>query len=701
MTDDIDKTQAPSFDEFSAPTYDEWRATAEASLKGASFDKKLTSKTYEGITLQPLYFQENTVDLTHAQTLPGFPPYVRGTRATGYLVEPWHIAQEITYGLPEQFNAALLHDLERGQTAINLIFDEPTRNGFDPDQSEMGKVCYGGLSIATLADLETALKGVDLENTPIMMQVGASAVSLTAFLIALFRKQGKSTEHLHGSIETDPLGSLAQSGTLPVSMGRAYESMAELTRWAKDNAPRLKTVGVNVAPYHNAGANAVQEIAFALATGVSYIREMQERDLDIETICNRIQFTFALGGNFFMELAKLRAARLLWAQVVEAFGGSADAQKMAIHARTAIYNKTVNDPYVNMLRTTTEALSGAIGGVDSLSVAPFDDIIRQPDEFSRRIARNQQLILQREVALTRLIDPAGGSWYVEYLTDQLAQRGWQVFQEIEADGGMLAGLVNETVQQQIGEVAEARKINATSRKDRIVGTNMYANPDEKPLPDDKLNYAEIHRERSEAVRQQRKDVDIADGALETLVDAALSGTSLRQMWDVLLRDFADETPIIAPLRSHRRSEPFEQLREAVIQYTAKNGTSPKIFLANMGTLAKYKARADFTTGFFTVGGFDLVDQGGYETPEDAADAALNIDAIAVVICSTDADYPEVVPPLVERIKAQKPEMMVILAGYPVDQIEAHKAAGVDEFIHIKANCYEINRKLQEKMGVVQ
>ncbi len=694
------------FDAFPVPTYEEWRAVTEQSLKGASFEKKLITRTYEGFDLQPMYFQADAADLSHPQTLPGFPPYVRGTSVLGYVGKPWAISQEIAYSTPQAFNEALRFDLERGQTVVNLMLDQATLAGQDPDQAQAGEVGRGGVSIASLNDLARALEGVDLEQTPIFIHAGTVGMPLAALLIALARKQGKSAASLKGWIENDPLALLAYQGKLTLALEQAYDEMAQLTAGAAAEAPALRTIAVHSYPYHNGGGNAVQELAFSLATGVEYLRAMQARGLDIDTVAARIGFAFSIGANVFMEIAKLRAARMLWSQIVAAFGGSEDAQKMTIHARTATWNKTVNDPYVNMLRTTVEAFAGAIGGIDSMHVAPFDEVIRQPDEFSRRIARNTQLILQQECNLTRLIDPAGGSWYVETLTDKLARAAWKLFQEVEQQGGMLKALQAGLPQQQIAGVASKRADSLASRKDVLVGVNMYANPSEKPLEPRAPDYEALYKERSATVQRQpaaqEKLAHLAQAAPETRLAAAaegaLAGATLNEIVRAL-RAEAGQSPTIEPVRVHRGAEMFEALRSAAEKQKERTGKRPQVFLANMGPVVQHKARADFVTGFLEVGGFEMIRPEGFGTAEEAAKAAIDSGSQIVVICSTDDTYPELVPPITQQIKAARPDTLVLVAGYPAEQVEAHKAAGVDDFIHLRANCYQMNAQLQEKIGV--
>jgi methylmalonyl-CoA mutase len=528
-----------TLDEFPIPSYEDWRKAAEDTLKGAPFEKKLVTKTLEGISIQPIYRKEDLGALTHLGSLPGQPPYVRGTRTTG----AWKVAQE-----------------------------SPCAPGVDP-------------------------------------------------LIRLVR------------------------GVLEKPLDAAFDELAKADQ-----------VAVNTRLYSNAGGNAVQELAFALATGVEYLRQAESRGVSIDTLAPKITFGFAMGADFFMGIAKLRAARLLWAKIVAASGGNAESQKMRIHASTTLWNKSKLDPYVNMLRGTTEAFSAVAGGADSLFVGPFDEVVRTPDEFSKRIARNTQVILAEECHFDHVVDPAGGSYYVETLTAQVATAAWAIFQQIEKAGGMTKALEAGIPQKQVKAVAAKTAEQVAQRRISLIGVNVYANATEKPLEGDQAGASRKPCGCSCAGHGQP-----APSAIETL----------------------------APIRG---AEPFENLRAAVSASDKK-----KVFLANMGPLRQHKARADFSTGFFQAGGYEVLENRGFKTPEEAAEAAKASGASVAVICSTDDTYPEIVPALVPALKAAG--MTVILAGYPTEQIEAFKQAGVDEFIHIRANCYEVLSGIATKLGI--
>lgn len=705
------------FDEFTWPSYEEWRQVVEQHLKGAPFEKKLITRTYEGIDIQPLYRQEDEQSWPHLDSMPGFPPYSRGTAALGHANRPWGVSQELPYRTPAEFNWAVRHDLERGQNIINLVLDKATLFGQDPDEARVGDVGRGGVSIATVDDLATALNKIDLEQVPVFMQASSAALPMTALLMALVRRQGKSTKKLRGCIGMDSLQTLVTEGEFPRSLKGAYDRMAHLTIWAKKYAPHMHTVNVHSQPYHNGGGNAVQEVAFVLGTAAEYLRQLMNRGLTIEDTAPRICFSFCVGANFFMEVAKLRAARLLWAKIVAACGGDENAQKMSIHVRTSSWNKTIFDPYVNMLRTTVEAFAGAIGGCDSMHVGVFDEPLGLPDAFSRRIARNTHLILQHESHINKIVDPAGGSWYVETLTDALARQTWTLFQEVERQGGMGQAVVAGFPQAQVAETAAQRALNIARRKDVFVGTNMFPNLEEKPLDVPQVDYEDLHHRRANYVIQHRTSLDNTtntivlyklvevlnaqwEDTIEAAIEAAIAGATLGEIAKTLRT--GDETiTTVEPIRPQRGTEAFESLRVASEVFAGRNGARPQIFLANIGPVGQYKARVDFTTDFFQVGGFEVLGNEGFSTVRQAARAAIESNAPAMVICGPDEIYPKTAPRLVRTIKRSCPEAIILLAGRPADdQLAVYRKAGLDDFIHLGANVYDKLLNLQHLLGIV-
>ena len=705
---DVENFPDVPLDEFTPPTDEEWKAACEALLKGAPFEKKMFTKTYEGITFDPMYTRKHTEDILPKGVMPGMGDYLRGVDAAGYIGKPWGIAQACDETLPAENNELLRHEHDKGATIYHIVLDTASRAGVDARQAEA--VGDTGTSVTTVEDMHVLLTGLDLAKFPLYVYAGANAVPLLALVAAARRASGEDMAEVRGIVGADPIGALAADGKLPASLDAHYDSLAAAARWATVNAPHLRTVFVRSDVYSNGGANDVQEVASVLATATAYLRALCERGLTIDEAASQIAFAFSMGANFFLQIAKLRAVRPLWAQIVGAFGGSAEAQKMRIHARPALFFKTIYDPYVNMLRNTTEIFSGVVGGIDSFESAPFDEPIRKGDEFSRRIARNVQIMLQEEFGLLQPIDPAGGSWAVETLTRQMKEKIWAEFQRIEKEGGIIAALRAGSLQESVAAVLAARFKNADLRRDRIVGNNMYPNMTETLLETRAEDTAALKAQRTADIDAYLSDIDVKhrDEALASLrqahsvdhaVEAALAGATIAELMTAVTEGNGAET--VTAIAPHRWSERFEALRQRTEEYKSEKNDNVKIFLANMGPIPQHKARADFTTGFLQVGAFEVLGNDGFKTVEEAANAARASGADAVVICSTDATYPEIVPALAPKLHEVLPKARVFLAGAaPKDLLETYKEAGIDEYISVRANCYEILESLQKQKGMI-
>lgn len=684
------------FPEFQPATYKQWFDEAVKLLKGAPFDKKMFTKTPEGIILKPIYNRE---DVDFEPSLPGFGDFVRGVRSDGNKTRPWKISQELAAATPAEFNAKILDALNKGQTSVEIVLDIPSSHGVDADASAAGEVGCGGLSVSNSRDFADALKGVATDCVDINIHTKTDAAGVLAELVAAVGKD------VSGALYFDPVGVLATDGKQTRPMDCAFDEMFASAAYAAANLRDFRCIGVDTMPYSSAGASAVEELGVAMATAVCYLRAMLERGMDIDTAARQTAFRLSIGSNFFVELAKFRAVRTLWAKVVGEFGGSEDARKIRVNARTAIYNKTVFDPYVNMLRTTTEAFSGVLGGSDSMTVGAFDEILRTPDEFSERIARNQQIILQEESNLADVVDPAGGSYYVEILTREVAQKAWEFFVSVESVGGIVEALKSGFVQDAVSKTAAARRKLLDSRRSSVVGTNNYANMSEKPLEKTQPDYSEIFAARSAEVSASR-NADIKPDkfaataqSLEKFVEAAKAGATLGQLRGA----FGDcgSALEVRPLEIRRAVEHFEKLRQASANFKAKTGRAPKIFLATMGPLVQHKIRADFIRSFFEVGGFEVVYPNGFSDAEAAAKAFAESGCKYAVICSTDDTYPELVPAVSRAIKAADKNAVVYMAGIPAPDFEqSYKDAGLDGCVNIKSNNYETLKAVLADLGVL-
>ena len=672
-----------TLDEFPAATYEEWKKAAEESLKGAPFDKKLITPTPEGIKLQPIYNSQDVEELSIPESWPGLPPFVRGSHAAGNKKRPWLIAQELPYGCAEKFNTALKSDLMRGQNSVALLPDVATRHGLDPDEAACGEVGECGLSLATLDDASRAFAGVDFQAAPVLVFAGVSALPLAGLLQAAAGDKGFA-----GAVLADPLTEWARDGKLEISLDDAYAELATLSKWAAGKG--IRTAGIQANLWADAGGTAVEELAFGLATGAAYFRALAAAGVPEDEIAPRFVMALSLGSNLFMQIAKLRAARLLWDRVVSAFG--VKPAPLFIHGRSSIFNKSVLDPHTNMLRATSEGFAGVVGGVDSMHVAAFDETVRTPDEFSTRIARNIHVILAEECGFAEVADAAGGSWYVESLTVELAKNAWELFQEVEKHGGMAVALREGFPQAAVAVSAKARLDAVSKRREAVLGVNLFPNPAETPLAPNPDDAQKKFTERSKRIASARKGgVNLASASVEEIAKAFQAGATIGEIRKALPRKGAG-LPEIPRVRVIRAAEGYERLRASTKE------SPPQVWLAKFGPPKQSKARADFSSGFFAAGGYGVRQQtAGAKSVEEALDQAAASKAEIVVLCSTDDTYPEIVPAFVPALKAKLPGVKVILAGYPPDQIEAHKASGVDDFIHIKVDCLAFLTNLQKEL----
>lgn len=700
-------------DEFTPPAYDEWKEACVALLKGAPFEKKMYTKTYEGITFEPMYTKAMSEAILPKNSYPGIDDFLRGSKINGYVQEPWGVAQSCDETLPKENNELLKHEIDAGSTIYNIRLDTATLANKDAQYAS----CVGdeGCSISTLDDMHRLLNGLDLEKHGLYIYAGASSLPILAMTAAALKASGYLLQNVHGFIGANPIGELAAKGTNYAALNNLYDEMYQSAKWTQANMPKLRTIMVNSDAFSCGGANDVQETAYTISVAAAYIRALMQRGLNIKQAAGQIYFGFSMGANFFMQIAKLRAVRPIWAKIVAEFGGDEEDQRMYVHGKPALFFKTIYDPYVNMLRNTTEIFSGVVGGLDSYENSPFDEPIRKGDEFSRRIARNVQIMLQEEFGLLKPIDPAGGSWAVETLTKEIKEKIWAEFQLIEGKGGIVKALLEEYPQSQITKTLEERFKNAEYRKDRIVGNNMYPNMTEELLDKRSEDHDEIKRQRMNAIGEYLNDMDdvykqeniaklaeLKDELLAQAVQSIQAGATIGEIRAALNKHYTGKNEKITVIRPHRWSERYEALRQVTENYKGKYNDNVKIFLANMGPIPQHKARAEFSTSFLQVGAFDVAPNDGFKTINEAVAAAVKSNPDVVVICSTDKTYPEIVPELAPKLKQILPQTTVYLAGAaPKDLETTYREAGVDDFISVKANCYKILQFLQKKKGMVE
>jgi methylmalonyl-CoA mutase len=672
--------------EFPEHTYDQWHAAAVALLKGAPFEKLLVSKTYEDITIQPIYRREDIASLEQRKDFPGTGSLVRGSHAEGFLKAGWEVSQELKASSTAELNSMVHEGLNGGQSELNIAVG-----------CGQAECCKGGVAIHSVDDVKTALAGVAIDAVSTFWQTGASSVPVAALVIAAAEQLGVPAEKLRGGFENDPLGELVAKGALHQSLKTRFDHMAALTAYAMKSAPQLRTISVRGDIYHNAGATATQELAYVVATLVCYLEEMKARGLSPESVLPHVRIRLAVGSDYFMEISKIRAARWLWSKVAAAYG--VENAPVHIHACTSKWNKTTYDAHTNMLRVTAEAFAAVVGGVDSMHIGPFDEISGKTDEFSRRIARNIHIILREECGLDQVIDPAGGSTYIEWLTDRLAAKSWEIFQDIEKQGGMLACLENGSVQQSVDAVCQAKFQNIRRRKDKIVGANMY--PD---LKGKKLAMLSPECKAASTPPSTPAPAPVTASAdasmIEQAIAAAKNGSGKVSIAIATGLTNGAGAPTITALPAHRAAEEYEALRDASAAFAAKTGAAPAILQLNIGPSGRYRLRADWTASFFEAAGFVI--DGARDFPDAAAAvAALTASKAGIaVITSDDATYQEAVAPLAAAVKAARADVTLLVAGAPGDNEAAWRAAGVDDFVNVRSNNYELNEQLLKKAGVL-
>ena len=609
------------FTEFTAPTTQEWLDKIEVDLKGADFQKRLVWRTNEGFNVQPFYRREDLANLKTPDALPGEFPFVRGNKKDS---NEWYVRQNIAVTDPAEANKKALDILMKGVDSI----------GFKLGHAEL-----------STEFIETLLKDIRLDCVEVSYRACMRhALQLADLLVAYFEKMGYDKEKIVGGVGFDPIERMLMKGKDSTVL---LPDMPKLVETLKDY-PNLRCVMVHSDLLNNSGAYIVQELGYALAWGNEYLQQLTDAGVDVDLAARKIKFYMGVSENYFMEIAKFRAARLLWAQIVKQYEPKCDcACKMIINASTSTYNQTVFDSYVNLLRSQTEAMSAALGGVHSMVVTPFDAPYEKATDFSERIARNQQLLIKEESHFDRIVDPSAGSYYIEHLTDALAQEAWKIFLKIEDEGGFLAAVKAGTVQADINATNVKRHGDAAKRKEFLLGTNQFPNFTEK-----------------------------SEGKEPMAVDCTAKHS-----------DDAD----VPALTISRMASDFETLRLT----TEKAAKVPVAFMLTIGNLAMRQARAQFSCNFLACAGYKVIDNLGFKTVEEGVDAALAADADIVVICSSDDEYAEYAIPAFKYLDGRA---MFVVAGAPACT-EDLKAAGIENYIHVKCNVLETLKEYNQKLGI--
>jgi methylmalonyl-CoA mutase len=672
---------------FPPVTKSEWVAKVEADLKGASFDG-LRSEPPGGPVLEPLYSAEDA-EGTGSPGVPGAFPFIRGAAPLG----GWVIRQEYDEPRPSVCKEMIQRDLDRGVEAILLRLGSRR-----------------GCRVLTIDALDELLGALDLRRTSVDLDGGPDALATASGLLAVAHRRGVPYDELAGCFGFDPVFLLASEGAVEGGLQARFAEMADLASWCSQHAPGLRAVGVSSDPWDSSGASVSQELAYTIATGLEYLRRLTDAGLSVDQAARQIRFSYAVSSDFFTQIAKLRAARWLWAKVVQTAGGEPTSAAMHIHARTSRFTKTQRDPWVNMLRATAECTAAVFGGAQSIATLPFDSAIGSADELSQRVARNTQVVLREESHLGKVADPAGGSWFVERLTDSLARDAWEALRSIEAAGGVVSALGSGKLVDSVARVGDEREKSICKRKTPIVGVSEFPNLGEQQIEREPVSDKEIqtllkasleslelavHRDRLLELSRKVRDEGRALGDLtKACLDASTQGADMYSLATVLQHGQPDFH--VEPMLQWRAAEIWEHLRDRSDRAAAR----PLAFFANLGSIPSHKARSTWAQNLLAAAGIEAVTNDGFEDPHAMASAWKDSSTSAAVVCGSDKDYGEMLEPAVAALKkAGCP--VVLVAGRPGDREGALRELGVSEFVFVGADVLSAMTRVLDAMGVQQ
>ncbi|WP_119418862.1 methylmalonyl-CoA mutase [Desertibaculum subflavum] len=664
------------------PTLEDWQKLAAGELGGAEA-ASLAWNTPEGIAIKPLYTAADLAGL-ELQQFPGFEPFTRGVRATMYANRPWTIRQYAGFSTAEESNAFYRRNLAAGQAGLSVAFDLATHRGYDSDHPRVvGDVGKAGVAIDSVEDMKILFDGIPLDKMSVSMTMNGAVIPTLANYIVAAEEQGVGADKLAGTIQNDILKEFMVRNTYIYPPGPSMRIVADIIEYTAKRMPKFNSISISGYHMQEAGATAVQELGFTIADGKEYVRQALARGLDVDAFAGRLSFFFAIGMNFFMEVAKLRAARLLWARVMREFNPKKPVSSMLrTHCQTSGVSLTAQDPYNNVIRTTLEALAAVLGGTQSLHTNALDEALALPTDFSARIARNTQLIIAEESGVTKVVDPLGGSWYVEALTHSLAAHAWQLIEEVEALGGMTKAVESGMPKLRIEEAAALKQARIDRKEEVIVGVNKYQAKDDQQVDvlvvdNDKVREAQITR--LSRIKQTR-DAKACAAALEALtngaaangnllelaVNAARARATVGEISDAMEKVFGRHRAEIRSVAgvyggAYEGDAGFAKVQREVEGFAKAEGRRPRILVVKMGQDGHDRGAKVIATGFADIG-FD-VDVGPlFQTPEEAARDAIENDVHVIGVSTQAAGHKTLVPGLIQALKAQGADDILVVVG---------------------------------------
>ena len=699
-----------------------WEALAEKELRGKPLDA-LNWETLEGINVKPLYAEDDLEGIAHLGNTPGVDPFTRGVKATMYAGRPWTIRQYAGFSTAEESNAFYRKALDAGQQGVSVAFDLATHRGYDSDHERVvGDVGKAGVAIDSVEDMKILFDGIPLDKVSVSMTMNGAVIPVLASFIVTGEEQGHDRAVLAGTIQNDILKEFMVRNTYIYPPEPSMKIIADIIEYTSNEMPKFNSISISGYHMQEAGANLVQELAFTLADGREYVRTAIKAGMDVDKFAGRLSFFFAIGMNFFMEAAKLRAARLLWSRVMDEFAPKLDKSKMLrTHCQTSGVSLQEQDPYNNVIRTAYEAMSAALGGTQSLHTNALDEAIALPTEFSARIARNTQLILQEETGITNVVDPLAGSYYVESLTSELADKAWALMEEIEEMGGMTKAVNSGMPKLRIEETAAKRQAMIDRGDEVIVGVNKYRKDEEEPidiLDVDNFAVREAQVKRLGEIKASRDSAKVEDtlGALEAAarsgegnllalaVEAARARATVGEISMAMEKAFGRHRAEVKTLAgvygaAYEGDEGFAQIQKDVETFAEKEGRRPRMLVVKMGQDGHDRGAKVIATAFADIG-FD-VDVGPlFQTPEEAAQDAIDNDVHIVGISSQAAGHKTLAPKLIEELKAQGAEDIIVICGgvIPQQDYEFLQNAGVKAIFGPGTNIPAAARQILDLIG---
>ena len=681
----------------------DWQQLATEERKGASPDDLLW-QTPEGIEVKPLYTAEDTAGLEHMDSLPGFAPYKRGPKATMYAGRPWTVRQYAGFSTAEASNEFYRKNLAAGQQGLSVAFDLPTHRGYDSDHPRVvGDVGKAGVAIDSVEDMKILFDGIPLDKVSVSMTMNGAVLPVMASYIVAAEEQGVAPEQLAGTLQNDILKEFMVRNTYIYPPEPSMRVVSDIIGYTANHMPKFNSISISGYHMQEAGATNVQELAYTIADGIEYVRTAINSGMDVDKFAPRLSFFFAIGMNFFMEIAKLRAARILWATLMEEKFAPKDDRSLVLrtHCQTSGVSLTSKDPYNNVMRTTIEAMSAVLGGTQSLHTNSFDEALALPTEFSARIARNTQLVIQEETGITNVVDPLAGSYYVESLTDELVQAARKMIDEVEELGGMTKAVETGLPKLRIEEAAAQRQARIDRGEEVIVGVNKYqleVEPEVDVLDIDNSAVRESQVARLEQVRSSR-DAQACEQALEALKQGAASGENLLALAVNAARARATVGEISDALEAqwgrhkatqrsisgvygaaYEGDEGFMTIKNKVEAFAENHGRRPRMLVVKMGQDGHDRGAKVIATAFADLG-FDVDVGPMFQTPEEAAQQAIENDVHIVGVSSQAAGHKTLVPQLIASLREQGAEEIIVICGGVIppkdyDQLRADGVAAI-------------------------